>query len=148
LRQFADARPTGHAEVFKLLDERIKLQVFGMRSMASGGAFHCAYLDATQQAFLEAHELAFSYVGGVFRNQPTPNPVERLQVLLLHRLFRTKRISGRPTASQIAAASPHRTWKTCFTLSSPIVFNAIRYPSSPSEPDYVSAGRVHTIRSM
>jgi Mu transposase-like protein len=38
-----------------------------MRSMASGAAFHCAYLHATQQAFLEAHELAFSYFGGVFR---------------------------------------------------------------------------------
>jgi transposase len=47
--------------------ERIKLQVFAMRSMASGGAFHRAYLRATQQAFLEAHELAFEYFGGVFR---------------------------------------------------------------------------------
>jgi len=47
--------------------ERAKLQVFAMRSMASGAAFHCAYLHATQQAFLEAHELAFAYFGGVFR---------------------------------------------------------------------------------
>ena len=38
-----------------------------MRSMASGGAFHRAYTHATQQAFLEAHELAFRYFGGVFR---------------------------------------------------------------------------------
>jgi hypothetical protein len=30
-----------------------------MRSMAGGGAFHRAYYHATQQAFLEAHELAF-----------------------------------------------------------------------------------------
>ena len=50
-----------------LSDERVKLQVFAMRSMASGAAFHCAYLHATQQAFLEAHELAFAYFGGVFR---------------------------------------------------------------------------------
>jgi transposase len=50
-----------------LAGERIKLQVFAMRSMASGAAFHCAYLHATQQAFLEAHERAFSYFGGVFR---------------------------------------------------------------------------------
>ena len=50
-----------------LRGERIKLQVFAMRSMASGAAFHCAYLHATQQAFLEGHELAFSYFGGVFR---------------------------------------------------------------------------------
>ena len=46
--------------------ERVKLQVFEMRSMASGAAFHCAYLRATQQAFLEAHQLAFAYFGGVF----------------------------------------------------------------------------------
>ena len=29
--------------------------------------YHRAYLRATQQAFLEAHELAFHYFGGVFR---------------------------------------------------------------------------------
>jgi transposase len=42
-------------------------QVFSMRSMASGGAFHWAYPRATQQAFLEAHEKAFVYFGGVPR---------------------------------------------------------------------------------
>ena len=47
--------------------ERVKLQVFSLRSMASGGAFHRAYRHATQQAFLEAHELALRYFGGVFR---------------------------------------------------------------------------------
>jgi len=47
--------------------ERTKLQVFAMRSMASGAAFHRAYRHATQQAFLEAHERAFDYFGGVFR---------------------------------------------------------------------------------
>jgi len=46
--------------------ERQTCQVFTMRSMASGGAFHVAYAHATQQAFLEAHELAFAYFGGVF----------------------------------------------------------------------------------
>jgi len=46
--------------------ERLTLQVFVMRSMASGGAFHRAYLHATQQAFLEAHQYAFHYFGGVF----------------------------------------------------------------------------------
>jgi hypothetical protein len=50
-----------------LSGERQKLQVFSLRGMASGGAFHRAYLRATQQAFLEAHELAFGYFGGVFR---------------------------------------------------------------------------------
>jgi hypothetical protein len=33
--------------------ERCTLQVFSLRSMASGGAFHRAYRRATQQAFLE-----------------------------------------------------------------------------------------------
>jgi hypothetical protein len=47
--------------------ERTRLQVFAMRSMGSGAAFHRAYFHATQQAFLEAHEHAFDYFGGVFR---------------------------------------------------------------------------------
>lgn len=47
--------------------ERTKVQVFAMRAMASGAAFHRAYPHATQQAFLEAHERAFAYFGGVFR---------------------------------------------------------------------------------
>ena len=46
---------------------RQPLQVFALRSMASGAAFHRAYAHATQQAFREAHELAFHYFGGVFR---------------------------------------------------------------------------------
>ena len=44
-----------------------KIFIFCLRSMASGGAFHRAYTHANQQAFLEAHELAFAYFGGVFR---------------------------------------------------------------------------------
>jgi transposase len=44
-----------------------KVYLFCMRSMASGGAFHRAYPHASQQAFLEAHELAFAHFGGVFR---------------------------------------------------------------------------------
>src|SRR6266852_5089507 len=47
--------------------ESRKAYLFCLRSMASGGAFHRAYPHATQQAFLEAHELAFAYFGGVFR---------------------------------------------------------------------------------
>lgn len=46
--------------------EQQKAYLFCMRSMASGGAFHRAYPHASQQAFLEAHELAFAYFGGVF----------------------------------------------------------------------------------
>jgi transposase len=47
--------------------EREKAHMFCMRSMASGGAFHCAFPYASQQAFLEAHERAFAYFGGVFK---------------------------------------------------------------------------------
>jgi hypothetical protein len=47
--------------------EQVRLQVFSLRSMASGAAFHRAYQRATQQAFLDAHEHAFHYFGGVFR---------------------------------------------------------------------------------
>lgn len=52
--------------VAKLNGEVRNLQSFAMRSMASGDAFHRAYTHATQQALLEAHELAFDYFGGVF----------------------------------------------------------------------------------
>src|SRR5471032_1410978 len=51
----------------KLGGERCVLQFFAMRSMGSGDAFHRAYTNATQQAFLEGHEHAFAYFGGVFR---------------------------------------------------------------------------------
>ena len=53
--------------VAKLNGEPCKLQFFAMRSMASGDAYHRAYTHATQQALLEAHELAFAYFGGVLR---------------------------------------------------------------------------------
>ena len=46
--------------------ERVTLQVFVLR-MARDAAFHRAYRRATQQAFLDAHEHAFQYFGGVFR---------------------------------------------------------------------------------
>jgi transposase len=52
--------------VAKLDGEPCKLQFFAMRSMASGDAFHRAYTNATQQALLEGHEMAFDYFGGVF----------------------------------------------------------------------------------
>lgn len=55
-------------EAFALLSgERVKLLVFEMRSMASGSAYHRAFTNATQQAFLEARQRAFGYFGGVFR---------------------------------------------------------------------------------
>src|SRR6266568_2019156 len=51
----------------EVMGELRKVYCFVMRSMAGGGAFHRAYYHATQQAFLEAHEFAFQFFGGVFR---------------------------------------------------------------------------------
>lgn len=65
-----------------LAGERVKLQVFAMRSMASGAAFHCAYPHATQQAFLEAHELAFAHFGGVFRKLRYDNLTSAVKKIL------------------------------------------------------------------
>ena len=70
-------------EAYADLDgERVKLQVFEMRSMASGAAYHRAYLRATQQAFLEAHELAFHYFGGVFRRLRYDNLTSAVKKIL------------------------------------------------------------------
>jgi transposase len=63
----AEAQVDWYEAYAELAGERQKVQVFSLRAMASGGAFHRAYPRATQQAFLEAHELAFAYFGGVFR---------------------------------------------------------------------------------
>lgn len=62
-----EAQVDWYQAIAELGGESLTLQVFTMRSMAGGGAFHRAYLHATQQAFLEAHEHAFDYFGGVFR---------------------------------------------------------------------------------
>jgi transposase len=62
-----EAQVDWYEAMAELDGERVVLQVFALRSMASGAAFHCAYLRATQQAFLDAHELAFRFLGGVFR---------------------------------------------------------------------------------
>jgi len=63
----SEAQADWYEATVRLDGEPCVLQIFSMRSMASGGAFHVAYRHATQQAFLEAHELAFHYFGGVFR---------------------------------------------------------------------------------
>lgn len=65
--RFGEEAQVDWYEAYADLDEeRQKLHIFCMRSMASGGAFHRAYPHASQQAFLEAHEFAFRYFGGVF----------------------------------------------------------------------------------
>jgi hypothetical protein len=71
---------------------RQTLQVFGLRSMASGGAFHRAYTHATQQAFLEAHEAAFAYFGGVFQRLRYDNlPLAIKRILRGHEREQTTR---------------------------------------------------------
>jgi len=62
----SEAQVDWYEAVAQLGGEPQKIYVFCMRSMASGGAFHRAYPHASQQAFLEAHELAFEHFGGVF----------------------------------------------------------------------------------
>jgi hypothetical protein len=62
--------------------ERTKLSVFALRSMASGAAFHCAFSNATQQAFLEAHELAFAWFGGVFHRLRYDNLTSAVKKIL------------------------------------------------------------------
>ena len=75
-----------------LSGERVKLQVFEMRSMASGAAYHRAYTRATQQAFLEAHQLAFAYFCGVFHTLRYDNLKSAVkQVLRGHRREETTR---------------------------------------------------------
>ena len=63
----SEAQVDWYEAVADLGGERHTLQVFSLRSMASGAAFHRAYVRATQQAFLDAHQLAFHYFGGVFQ---------------------------------------------------------------------------------
>jgi transposase len=68
------------------------LQVFTMRSMASGAAFHRAYFRSTQQAFLEGHQLAFHYFGGPFHRLRYDNLSSAVQRILRgHRREETAR---------------------------------------------------------
>ena len=80
-------------EAFADIDgTRQKLQVFCMRSMASGGAFHRAYWRATQQALFEAHERAFEYFGGVFQKLRYDNMTSAVRRILKgHERHQTER---------------------------------------------------------
>jgi transposase len=60
----AEAQVDWYEAEVDICGERQKAYLFCMRSMASEGAFHRAFPHASQQAFLEAHELAFAYFGG------------------------------------------------------------------------------------
>jgi transposase len=78
----SEAQVDWYEATAELSGERQTVQVFSMRSMASGGAFHRAYPRATQQAFLEAHEGAFAYFGGVFHRCRYDNLRSSVQKIL------------------------------------------------------------------
>jgi transposase len=87
-----EAQVDWYEAVAELDGVRQTLQVFGLRSMASGGAFHRAYTHATQQAFLEAHEAAFAYFGGVFHRLRYDNlPLAVKRILRGHEREQTTR---------------------------------------------------------
>jgi transposase len=71
ISQHYEAGREGQADWYEayadLGGEQVKLQVFCLRSMYSGAAFHRAYLRASQQAFLDGHIRAFEMFGGAFR---------------------------------------------------------------------------------
>jgi transposase len=71
ISQHYEAGREGQADWYEayadLGGERVKLQVFCLRSMYSGAAFHRAYWRASQQAFLDGHTHAFQMFGGAFR---------------------------------------------------------------------------------
>lgn len=69
--------------------ERRETYQFCMRSMAGGGGFHGAYPHANQQAFLEAHEMAFAYFGGVFHVLQYDNLKSAVKKILGQRLPRS-----------------------------------------------------------
>lgn len=87
-----EAQVDWYEAVVELDCELQRVQIFALRSMASGAAFHRAYLRATQQAFLEAHQLAFHYFGGIFRRLRYDNlPSAVKKILRGHRREETER---------------------------------------------------------
>jgi transposase len=81
--QFGGEAQVDWYEIFVEIDGQLrKVYIFCMRSMASGAAFHRAYPHATQQAFLEAHELAFAWFGGVFHTLRFDNLTSAVKKIL------------------------------------------------------------------
>src|SRR3954462_15940263 len=70
-----------------------------MRSMGSGDAFHRAYTNATQQAFLEGHEHCFGYFVGVFRTMGYENLSSAVKKILRGR--------QREETTRVIAFRPH-----------------------------------------
>ena len=88
----AEAQVDWYEATVELDGGRQALQFFAMRSIRSGAAFHRAYLRSTQQAFLEAHQLAFHYFGGLFRRLRYDNLKSAVKKILRgHRREETER---------------------------------------------------------
>lgn len=77
-----EAQVDWYEAVVEIAGERQTIQVLAVRSMFSGAAYHRAYLRATQQAFLEAQQMAFHYFGGVFRRLRYDNLKSAVQRIL------------------------------------------------------------------
>lgn len=77
-----EAQVDWYEATVEVAGERRVVQVFCMRAMASGAAYHRAYPRATQQAFLDAHGHAFSYFGGVFHRLRYDNLTSAVKKIL------------------------------------------------------------------
>lgn len=92
-----------------LAGKQTKVHVFMMRSCHSGASFAVAYLHETQQAFLEAHIEAFSFLGGVFGEVRYDNLTSAVkQVLKGRRRIETDKLVG---------FRSHHMFKSFFTLA-------------------------------
>jgi transposase len=101
----AEAQVDWYEGYADLGDERVKLQVFAMRSMYSGASFHRAYPRATQQAFLEAYELAFARFGRVFHTLSYDNLTSAVRRIL--RGYAAKRQNASLLFVPTGAMKPH-----------------------------------------
>ena len=146
-------------------DERTKVQVFAMRSMASGAAFHRAYLHATQQAFLEAHEHAFAYFGGVFTMLRYDNLASAVRKILRgHRREETVRFMAfrshwrfaaefctpakgmrRAALKAKAATSGATTWCRCRSVADLDALNALLLSGCRADEARVLDGRTQSV---
>jgi hypothetical protein len=74
-----------------------------------GGAFHCAFPHASQQAFLEAHERAFAYFSGVFKTLRYDNLKSAVKKILRgHQRGRRRESSPSDRTGVSSRSSAHR----------------------------------------
>jgi transposase len=85
-----------------------KLMMFCMRLSASGRAFHVAFAHQAQEAFLEAHRLAFEHFGGV----PTRIRYDNLKTAVLKVLLGRDRLEH----DRLVALRSHYRFDSFFCL--------------------------------